>query len=194
MQTYAKGRIDKVVPGATTIVAEKVAPVLGKAGKAAGGYAASTTKDALTGVLFPAVTSASAAAVALAAEAGGRLGVSETVTKQGKKLTDGLGVATKAGHASGAKGGVKLKAAAKAGKVAAKAGSKRIAKSSGTKQGLGFGGVLGILLGVGLVVGVGYAVWQTLRADDDLWVADEDPDTTTPTTPSTPTTPPSPTV
>lgn len=178
VQTFAKDRIDRVVPGATTIVAEKVAPVVGRAGKAAGGYAASTTKDALTGVLFPAVTSASAAAIALAEEAGGRLGVSEAVTKQGQKLTAGLGAATKAGHASGAKGGVKLRAAAKAGKVAAKAGSKTIASSSGTKSGLGAGGVFGILLGVGVLVGIGYAVWQTLRADDDLWVADEDPDIT----------------
>ena len=53
-----------------------------------------------------------------------------------------------------------------------------IAKATGKKQGIGFGGVLGILLGVGLLAGIGYAVWQTLRADDDLWVADEDPDAT----------------
>jgi hypothetical protein len=38
-----------------------------------------------------------------------------------------------------------------------------------------------ILLGVGLVVaaGVAYAAWQTLRADDELWVADEDDTTET---------------
>ncbi len=32
-----------------------------------------------------------------------------------------------------------------------------------------------ILVGVGVVAAaaVGYAVWQTLRADDDLWVEDE---------------------
>jgi hypothetical protein len=174
VQTYAKGRLDKVVPGATTVVAEKVAPVVGKVGKAAGTYAASTTKDALTGVLLPAVSSAAAAAVALAEEAGDRLGLSDAVTKQGDKVTARLGAVTKAGHVKGAKGGAKLRAAAKAGGAAAKHAS----KSSGKKGGLGFGGVLGILLGVGLLVGIGYAVWQTLRADDDLWVADEDPDTT----------------
>jgi ElaB/YqjD/DUF883 family membrane-anchored ribosome-binding protein len=33
-----------------------------------------------------------------------------------------------------------------------------------------------ILIGVGLVAiaGVAYAAWQTLRADDDLWIDDED--------------------
>jgi hypothetical protein len=174
VQGFAKGRLDKVVPGATTLVAEKVAPVVGKAGKAAGTYAASTTKDALTGVLLPAVSSAVAAAVALAEEAGDRLGLPDSVTEQGKKATAALGAVTKAGHAKGAKGGVKLKAAAKV----AKAGSKKVAKSSGSSNGLGFGGVLGILLGAGLLAGIGYAVWQTLRADDDLWVADEDPDST----------------
>ncbi|MEO6826444.1 MAG: hypothetical protein ABI255_08535 [Microbacteriaceae bacterium] len=30
------------------------------------------------------------------------------------------------------------------------------------------------------VAGVGYAVWQTFRADDELWVADEEPTTRTP--------------
>ncbi len=33
-----------------------------------------------------------------------------------------------------------------------------------------------ILIGIGLIaaVGVAYAAWQTVRADDDLWVEDED--------------------
>ena len=171
VQKFAKDRLDAAVPGARIAVAEKVAPVVGKAGKAAGSYAASTAKDALTGVLLPAVSSASAAAVALAEEAGNRLGLSDTVVKQGKKVTDRLDAVTKAGHRSGAKGGAKLRAAAKVGGAAAK-------KASGKKSGIGVGGVLGILLGIGLLAGIGYAVWQTLRADDDLWVADEDPEST----------------
>lgn len=175
VQRYAKGRIDSLVPGTTSLVTEKVAPAVGKAGKAAGSYAASTGKDALTGVLLPAITSATAAAIALAEEAGNRLGVSDSVTAQGKKLTDSLGSVTKAGHVDGAKGGAKLRAAAKAGRAAAKHGTKLAAKNK--KKG-GVGGTVGILLGVGVVAGIGYAVWQTLRADDDLWVADEDPDTT----------------
>ena len=173
-QSYAKDTLPKVVPGASTLVAEKVAPAVGKAGKAAGSYAASTSKDAFSGVLVPAVTSAAAAAVALAHEASDRLGLPDTgIAKEAGKRLDSV---TKAGQVTGKKGGAKLRAAAKAGGAVAKHGSKKL--SGDSKKGLGFGGVLGILLGVGLLVGIGYAVWQTLRADDDLWVADEDPDTT----------------
>jgi hypothetical protein len=41
------------------------------------------------------------------------------------------------------------------------------------KQGIGAGGVIAIILGVAATVGVLYAAWQTLRADDELWVADD---------------------
>jgi len=42
-----------------------------------------------------------------------------------------------------------------------------------TKKGIGAGGVIAIILGVAAAVGVLYAAWQTLRADDELWVADD---------------------
>ena len=41
------------------------------------------------------------------------------------------------------------------------------------RKGIGAGGVIAILLGVAAAVGVLYAAWQTLRADDELWVADD---------------------
>ena len=41
------------------------------------------------------------------------------------------------------------------------------------KQGIGAGGVIAIILGVAAALGVLYAAWQTLRADDELWVADD---------------------
>jgi hypothetical protein len=41
------------------------------------------------------------------------------------------------------------------------------------KKGMGAGGVIAIILGVAAAVGVLYAAWQTLRADDELWVADD---------------------
>ncbi len=41
------------------------------------------------------------------------------------------------------------------------------------KKGPGAGGVIAIILGIAAAVGVVYAAWQTLRADDELWVADD---------------------
>lgn len=35
------------------------------------------------------------------------------------------------------------------------------------------GGVIAIILGAAAAIGVAYAAWQTLRADDELWVADD---------------------
>ncbi|MEO8908533.1 MAG: hypothetical protein ABI310_10765 [Microbacteriaceae bacterium] len=51
------------------------------------------------------------------------------------------------------------------------------------KSGPGFGTVLAIGVGAVALAGVAYAVWQTFRADDELWVADDDaPVTLTDTT------------
>lgn len=41
------------------------------------------------------------------------------------------------------------------------------------KKGMGAGGVIALILGVAAAAGVLYAAWQTLRADDELWVADD---------------------
>ncbi|MFK4762132.1 DNA helicase [Microbacterium sp. ZW T5_45] len=41
------------------------------------------------------------------------------------------------------------------------------------KKGLGLGSVVAIVLGAAAAVGVLYAAWQALRADDELWVADD---------------------
>jgi hypothetical protein len=48
------------------------------------------------------------------------------------------------------------------------------------KAGLGAGGWVLVVIGVITVVGIAYAVWQTLRADDELWVLDEKDDAATP--------------
>lgn len=40
-------------------------------------------------------------------------------------------------------------------------------------KGLGIGRVIAIVLGVAAAVGVAVAAWQALRADDELWVADD---------------------
>ena len=45
------------------------------------------------------------------------------------------------------------------------------------ESGPGAGTVVAVLLGLVASVGLLYAVWQTFRADDELWVADEEPTT-----------------
>ena len=65
---------------------------------------------------------------------------------------------------------VGAKRAEKHGKDAAKRLTVREAPAS---KGIGAGGVIAIILGVGAALGVLYAAWQTLRADDELWVADD---------------------
>lgn len=44
------------------------------------------------------------------------------------------------------------------------------------KSGPGIGGWFLIGAGIAAVAAVGYALWQTFRADDDLWIADEELD------------------
>ncbi|MFG6475714.1 DNA helicase [Microbacterium sp. P06] len=65
--------------------------------------------------------------------------------------------------------------AKKADKYSKKA-TRQLAKKFDVKSqndGIGAGGVIAIILGVAAALGVAYAAWQTLRADDELWVADD---------------------
>ena len=65
------------------------------------------------------------------------------------------------------------------------------------KKGPGAGTYIAVGVGLVAVAGVAYAVWQTFRADDELWVADDEPgevsapgpigSTTAPSTTQTPT-------
>ena len=41
------------------------------------------------------------------------------------------------------------------------------------KKGMGLGSVIAIVLGAAAAIGVVVAAWQALRADDELWVADD---------------------
>ncbi|MDN4598011.1 hypothetical protein [Leifsonia virtsii] len=65
-----------------------------------------------------------------------------------------------------------------------KAAKQLTKKPTPKKSGPGAGGVVAIVVGIVAAVGVLYAVWQTFRADDELWVADEEP--TTPASSSAP--------
>lgn len=42
------------------------------------------------------------------------------------------------------------------------------------KKGPGAGTYIALGIGIAAAVGVAYAVWQTFRADDELWVADDE--------------------
>ncbi|MFG6402546.1 MULTISPECIES: DNA helicase [unclassified Microbacterium] len=64
------------------------------------------------------------------------------------------------------------KKADKYSKQATKALSKKLAVAP-KNDGIGAGGVFAIILGAAAAIGVAYAAWQTLRADDELWVADD---------------------
>lgn len=61
----------------------------------------------------------------------------------------------------------------KADKYGKKAAKQLTVKANPPKKGMGAGGVIAIILGVAAAAGVLYAAWQTLRADDELWVADD---------------------
>lgn len=66
------------------------------------------------------------------------------------------------------------KNAAKYGKDVAKVLSTKLAlEPVKPRRSLGAGGIIAIILGVAAAAGVLYAAWQTLRADDELWVADD---------------------
>jgi hypothetical protein len=51
------------------------------------------------------------------------------------------------------------------------------ASAATEKSGPGAGTVIAVGLGIVAAAGLLYAVWQTFRADDELWVADEEPTT-----------------
>ncbi len=61
----------------------------------------------------------------------------------------------------------------KAEKYGKKAARQLTVSTAPKKKSMGAGGVIAILLGVAAAAGVLYAAWQTLRADDELWVADD---------------------
>lgn len=184
--TYAK---DRMGPTAATLYEERLRPVVGRGatvGAAAGKAAVSTAKDVVVGNVVPALSSAAAAALTLADEATNRLGFTgDTV----KTAAAALGAVTKQGQKADRRAALKTAigaAVAKGAGKAAKGAGKAAKQKAGRSGGLGVGGTIGILLGLTALAGIAYAIWQTLRADDDLWVADDEPDTSTPTTPTPP--------
>jgi hypothetical protein len=135
---------DEVAPRAREAFDEKVRPAVAT-GLSAARDAASAGRERV----IPAASSAFGSALALL-----EVAKDPEVRETFKRVTDsGAKVATKG-----------VKAATKAG---TKVGIVK-PKSSGP------GRYILIALGIVAVVGVAYAAWQTLRADDDLWIDDED--------------------
>ncbi|MFT4210398.1 MAG: DNA helicase [Microbacterium sp.] len=65
------------------------------------------------------------------------------------------------------------KKAAKYSAATTKKLSARLAALEPKRKGIGAGGIIALILGGIAAAGVLYAAWQTLRADDELWVADD---------------------
>jgi hypothetical protein len=112
--------------------------------------------------------------------------VAQKATMVGKKevakaAAKATGQVSKKDATKAAAKALKKKEAAKA---AVKAGSK-LAKNKKKSAGPG-GFILGGFIVVA-VAGIAYAIWQTLRADDELWIADEElePETTAASTTGT---------
>lgn len=137
--------------------------------------AAGTGRDKLRNDVAPAVSDAvKSSSVAKAVKESPLAGLAgsidlESLKKNGKKLS------RKA----------KRKALKKAAKAARKhpKGALNLAKvarqaKKNQKSGIGAGGVFLIILGVVALGGIVFAAVQTLRADDELWVADDDDKTT----------------
>ena len=163
-------------PRARTAYADRVQPAVERgAGLAA--TVASGASDAVFKNAVPAVTSAAAAAAALGGTARGRVTdtagkAQSAVTRTGAKNTAKVGKAAAKAVAGGKK---RRRAAAKA--VKGIAAVKVAQKALPTKRsGPGAGSIVGLTLGALVVIGIGYAVGQTRRADDDLWVADDEPE------------------
>lgn len=152
-------------------------------GVAATKTAVTTTKEKITDDFVPAVTSAlgSALAVIEVAKDEKLRDAYKAVTDAGHDVSKNVG--KKASQLSG-KAAKAAESAAKAGKKAAKAGKKTAIKAGIVKKkSPGFGRYLLVGVIVVAVAGIAYAAWQTLRADDDLWVdedgaADQDKDAT----------------
>ena len=171
-------------PRAKTTYAERVGPTVTRGAEFATTVAAGANSAVFNGAV-PADTSAAAAAAApggtarsRVTDAAGKAG--SVVTKQGAKgaariTGTGAKSATKAAKAvARSKKGRDAVAKAAKGAAAVKVAQKALGKNK--KSGPGAGSIVGLTLGLLALIGIGYAVWQTLRADDDLWVADDEPE------------------
>jgi hypothetical protein len=166
---------EEVLPRAREAYSTRFAPYVTRGGDASR-KATESAARAYTETILPAVTSAATAAATLATAARTRLpgaGAAATTPQTApfaKKAKDT------------GKQAAKVAAAVAAAKAVSKAAPKGKSPAPTNGGGIGAGGIVGIAIGTVAAAGIGYAVWQTLRADDDLWVADDEPDLPAPGT------------
>ncbi len=137
---------EHVVPKVQHSYEQYAAPYVDKASAA--------TRKVYNGALIPAA----------GAVVGGALSVWDAANDTRSRLASGRGLDIDVASVK--------KKAAKYGKKATKRFQSH-AIPAPKKKGIGAGGVISIILGVAAAAGVLYAAWQTLRADDELWVADD---------------------
>jgi hypothetical protein len=112
--------------------------------------------------VYPRVREGYASYVAPAAEKAGDVVNRTLVPALGAALGTALSVADVAND-------TRVKAAVKRFKDT----TSQVARKAPAKKKTGIGTYIGIAAGVAALAGVAYAVWQTFRTDDELWVADE---------------------
>jgi hypothetical protein len=113
--------------------------------------------------LYPRVREGYSHYVAPAAEKAGDVMNHTVVPALGSALGTAMSIADVANDA-------RVKAAVKRLK---ETGSKVAGKAPVQKKKSGIGAYIGIAVGVAALAGVAYAVWQTFRTDDELWVAED---------------------
>jgi len=151
---------EEVAPRIRTAVDERIVPAV-ETGYLATKSAVDTTRYKIMHDLLPGVSGALASALAtLEVSKDPRVrDVIEQVQKTTKRVSKNA-----------------ERAYAEASKQASKAYQnvgKRVPFVAPPKKSMGPGGYILIALGLIAVAGVAYAAWQTLRADDELWVLDE---------------------
>lgn len=129
---------------------DRVAPVIGKAGRA--------SRDFVGAKVIPAAGTV----------VGTAMSVWDAANQTRSRFADGNGITFPDAKSIS-------KTADKASKKATKQLTARFnaAIPEPKSKGIGAGGVFALILGIGAAIGVAYAAWQTLRADDELWVADD---------------------
>ncbi len=139
---------EQVAPAVQATYEQRVVPVVQKSAK--------VSRDVLEHRVVPAVGGV----------VGSALSVWDAANDTRERLASGRGFSLPDSRSFGKKADAYSK-------KATKAMSKKLAALEPQRSGISTGSVIAIVLGVIAAAGVLYAAWQTLRADDELWVADD---------------------